>query len=55
MEITKEQKLQIVALNAQGKSIKEIAKIAKVSEANVITIVFKVKRDSKSLTTKFKC
>ena len=39
MEITKEQKLQIVALNAQGKSIKAIAQTAKVSESNVIAIL----------------
>ena len=39
MEITREQKLQIVALNAQGKSVKDIARIAKVSEANVIAIL----------------
>ena len=51
MEITKEQKLQIVALNAQGKSIKEIAKIAKVSEAKVITILANY-AEPKNSTTK---
>ena len=54
MEITKEQKLQIVALNAQGKSIKEIAKIAKVSEANVITILANYAEPKNSTTNLIK-
>ena len=56
MGITKEQKLQIVALNTQGKSIKEIAKIAKVSEANVITILenYATPKNSTTKTTRSK-
>lgn len=54
MEITKEQKLQIVALNAQGKSIKEIAKIAKVSEENVITILANYAEPKNSTTNLIK-
>ncbi len=54
MEITKEQMLQIVALNAQGKSIKEIAKIAKVSEAKVITILANYAEPKNSTTNLIK-
>ena len=54
MEITKEQKLQIVALNAQGKSIKAIAQTAKVSEATVISVLtnYSEPKDSTTKTIK---
>lgn len=54
MEITREQKLQIVALNAQGKSVKDIARIAKVSEAKVIAILtnYATPKDSTTKTIK---